>query len=234
MPMTVADFSGARAQPGVLNRAAIAALIDGGDAGGDAGGDGGSDGPGGPAPLVSGYVDLAEQLQPNGFDLTLGQVAQFAGADGSGGDAGGAGAGRLGVSGADRELPSTRPLPGTDGDWWHLRPGAYLATFNEIVSLPLNLMALCRPRSTLLRSGVSLHTGVWDAGYCGQGQALVTVHHPGGWRAQRNARIAQLVFLPLAEADAHGYAGVYQHDGIYQYAGVRPGVQPGENREGMR
>ena len=207
MPMTAADFSGARARAGVLNRAAIAALIDGGDAGGN----GGSDGQGGPAPLVSGYVDLAEQLQPNGFDLTLGQVAQFAGADGAGG-------GRLGVSGADRELPSTRPLPGADGDWWHLEPGAYLATFNEIVSLPRNLMALCRPRSTLLRSGVSLHTGVWDAGYCGRGQALVTVHHPGGWRAQRNARIAQLVFLPLAEADADGYAG------IYQYAGVRPGV----------
>ena len=73
-------------------------------------------------------------------------------------------------------------------------------------------MALCRPRSTLLRSGVSLHTGVWDAGYCGRGQALLTVHHPGGWRAQRNARIAQLVFLPLAEADAHGYAGIYQHE----------------------
>ena len=227
--MTAADFSGARARAGVLNRAAIAALIDAGDAGGN----GGGDGPGGPAPLVSGYVDLAEQLQPNGFDLTLGQVAQFAGADGSGGDTGGGG-GRLGVSGADRELPSTRPLPGADGDWWHLEPGAYLATFNEIVSLPRNLMALCRPRSTLLRSGVALHTGVWDAGYCGRGQALLTVHHPGGWRAQRNARIAQLVFLPLAEADAHGYAGVYQHDGIYQYDGVRPGVQPGESRQEMR
>ena len=206
--MTAADFSGAGVRAGVLNRAAIAALIDGGD------------GQGGPAPLVSGYVDLAEQLQPNGFDLTLGQVAQFAGADGSG--VGTGGAGQLGVSGADRELPSTCPLPGADGDWWHLKPGAYLATFNEIVSLPRNLMALCRPRSTLLRSGVSLHTGVWDAGYCGRGQALVTVHHPGGWRAQRNARIAQLVFLPLAEADAHGYAG------IYQGAGVGPGVQPGE------
>ena len=224
--MTAADFSGARARAGVLNRATIAALIDGGDAGGN----GGGDGPGGPAPLVSGYVDLAEQLQPNGFDLTLGQVAQFAYADGSGTDGGG----RLGVSGADRELPSTRPLPGADGGWWHLEPGAYLATFNEVVSLPRNLMALCRPRSTLLRSGVSLHTGVWDAGYRGRGQALLTVHHPGGWRAQRNARIAQLVFLPLAEADAHGYAGVYQHDGIYQYAGVRPGVQPGENRQEMR
>ena len=221
--MTVADFSGAPpARAGVLNRAAIAALIDGGD--------GGSDGAGGPAPLVSGYVDLAEQLQPNGFDLTLGQVAQFACADG-GGTGGG---GRLGVSDADRELPSTRPLPGADGGWWHLEPGAYLATFNEIVSLPRNLMALCRPRSTLLRSGVSLHTGVWDAGYCGRGQALLTVHHPGGWRAQRNARIAQLVFLPLAEADAHGYAGVYQYDGIYQHAGVRPVVQPGENRQEMR
>ena len=28
-------------------------------------------------PLVQGYVDLASQLQPNGFDLTLAEVAAF-------------------------------------------------------------------------------------------------------------------------------------------------------------
>ena len=36
------------------------------------------------------------------------------------------------------------------------------------------------------------------------------VHHSGGFRLQRNARIAQLVFLPLNGPDATGYAGVYQ------------------------
>ena len=159
----------------------------------------------GAPPLVSGYVDLAAQLQPNGFDLTLRAVAGFAS---------GAGGGAIGVDDGERVLPAFGELD-FDGDGWvWLAPGPYLVTFNEVVSLPRNLMALGRPRSSLLRSGVALHTAVWDAGYAGRSQALLAVQHPAGWRVKQDARIAQLVFLPLAAPDDAGYAGRYQGENV--------------------
>ena len=83
-----------------------------------------------------------------------------------------------------------------------------------MVNLPPDLMALGRPRSSLLRSGVALHTAVWDAGYRGRSQSLLTVHHPGGFRLQRNARVAQLVFFRLATPPGQGYQGRYQGEGL--------------------
>ena len=65
-------------------------------------------------------------------------------------------------------------------------------------------MALGRPRSSLLRSGVALHTAVWDAGYRGRSQSLLTVHHPEGFRLQRDARLAQLVFFRLSNLPEQG------------------------------
>ncbi len=70
-------------------------------------------------------------------------------------------------------------------------------------------MALGTARSSLLRCGVSMHTAVWDAGYSGRSQSLMVVHNPLGFRLQKNARIAQLVFLQLTR-ETTGYQGVYQ------------------------
>ncbi len=172
---------------GVLDRSTIRRLIDGAP------------------PLLSEYVNLSQQLQPNGFDLTVRTVARFA-------DAGPPG--QMGISDADRRLSETAELPVDGGGWWTLEAGPYLITLNEIVSLPKWLMALVRPRSSLLRSGVAIHTAVWDAGYAGRSQALLNVHHPQGFRLQQNARVAQMVFIPLAKADAVGYAGRYQMENL--------------------
>ena len=46
-----------------------------------------------------------------------------------------------------------------------LTPGPYQIVYNEIVDLPNDLMALGRPRSSLCRCGVTIHTAIWDAGY---------------------------------------------------------------------
>ena len=153
-------------------------------------------------PLVEDFVDLAAQLQPNGFDLSLREAARLASP------------GQLGASNDSRVLPDVTPLP-FDGDGWlWLEPGAYLVTFNEVVNLPPDVMALGRPRSSLLRSGVALHTAVWDAGYRGRSQSLLTVHHPGGFRLQRDARLAQLVFFRLSTPPAEGYQGRFQGEGL--------------------
>lgn len=156
----------------------------------------------GDPPLVAGYAGLEAQLQPNGFDLTARAVARFVEP------------GRLGVSDADRVLPEVEALEfGGDG-WLWLPPGAYRVTFNEVVSLPPDLMALGRPRSSLLRCGASLHTAVWDAGYRGRSQSLLVVQHPGGLGLERGARVGQLVFWRLAGAPGRGYGGRYQGEGL--------------------
>lgn len=167
-----------------LSREEIASLIDG------------------DTPLVTGYVDLEAQLQPNGFDLSVREVGQFITL------------GQLGALDTGRVLSATEPLPFDTEGWLSLERGAYLVTFNEALSLPQDLMALGRPRSSLLRSGAALHTAVWDAGYRGRSQSLLTVHHPGGFRLQKDARTAQLVFFRLASPPGQGYRGRYQGEGL--------------------
>ena len=154
----------------------------------------------GQPPLAEKLLSLEEQLQPNGLDLSLQAVSRFRPGT----------AGSIGREQAQRELSETEPLDfGPDG-WLHLKPGPYLVTFNEVVNIPPDLMALGRPRSSLLRSGVSLHTAVWDAGYRGRSQALLTVHQPDGYRVQQGARLMQLVFFRLTNPVETGYAGRYQ------------------------
>ncbi len=151
----------------------------------------------GEPPLVEDYASLEEQLQPNGFDVRVRDLAYLVSAGGMGSNAG------------DRWLSETAPVAFDPEGWAHLAPGPYLVTFAEAVNLPLGLMALGRPRSSLLRSGVSLHTAVWDAGYRGRSQALLVVHQPLGYRLQRGARVMQLVFFTLAQDAGRGYQGRY-------------------------
>lgn len=153
-------------------------------------------------PLLQGYVDLETQLQPNGFDLSLAQIARFLSP------------GRIGPTNQERVLSRTGPLPFDSAGWLRLSLGAYLVTFNEAVHLPRHLMALGRPRSSLLRCGVTVHNAVWDAGYSGRSQALLVVYNPDGVELARNARVIQLVFLTLGEATEVGYGGRFQGENL--------------------
>jgi len=156
----------------------------------------------GARPLVAAYLSLEDQLQPNGFDLTVAEVAQFAGG------------GTIGCSNASRSLPEARPLRFDSTDWLDLPPGPYQVVFNEIVDLPNDLMALGRPRSSLCRTGAHLSTAVWDAGYKGRSTALLIVENPAGVRIERNARLLQLVFFTLDEPTVRGYDGAYQGENL--------------------
>jgi len=151
-------------------------------------------------PLISDYIDLETQLQPNGIDLTLREVSRFANA------------GSVGERAADRVLPELETLPFGEDGWIDLQPGSYHIVYNEVVDIPSSLMALGRPRSSLGRCGVTIHTAVWDAGYRGRSTSLLVVLNPDGFRLQRDSRVMQLVFLGLATATASGYAGRYLNE----------------------
>ena len=152
-------------------------------------------------PLIEDYINLEEQVQPNGIDFTLREVALLQSS------------GKITVENNQRLVSDLSPLVFDGLGFIDLAPGAYIITYNEIIHLPKNVMALATPRSSLLRCGVTINTAVWDAGYSGRSQSLIVVYNPQGFRLQRNARITQLVFFQLTQ-ETEGYQGAYQRENI--------------------
>lgn len=150
--------------------------------------------------MVSGLLDAERQLQPAGLDVTLGAIFELTES------------GRLGVD--ERQLPDRVPLAFDFWGWMRLGPGSYMIQLNEAVNLPLDVMALGRPRSTLLRCGAALHTALWDPGYSGRSECLLTVSNPAGIELQKDARIMQLVFFRMEQPAATGYSGRYQGENL--------------------
>lgn len=152
-------------------------------------------------PLIEGYIDIEQQLQPNGIDLTLREVSMLQTP------------GKIAVSNSQRVVSSLSPLVFDGLGYIQLAPGIYSITYNEVVNLPQDIMALATPRSSLLRCGVTVNTAVWDAGYCGRSESLMVVYHPQGFQLQMNARVIQLVFFRLTD-HTQGYQGTYQNENI--------------------
>lgn len=153
--------------------------------------------------LISDYPHLETQINPNGFDLTVGQVREFRGR------------GKLDFSNSEREIPSTKKIKPEKKDeedrysWWTLGPGSYKIITNETVSLPLDIAAIAFPRSSLLRSGSFVQHGVWDAGFEGKSEFILVVRNPQGLEIKENARISQIVFIRTT-GSKEGYEGIYQ------------------------
>ena len=154
------------------------------------------------SPLITSFIDLEEQLQPNGIDLTLMEVRELTSS------------GYIGKDSQQRLLSDNKIIAFDEHGWVRLYQGSYLITFNEICDLPLDLMALGKPRSSLLRSGVTINTAVWDAGYKGRSQSLLTIFNPNGFEIQQNARLIQLIFVRLEKLASMGYQGRFLNENI--------------------
>jgi dUTP pyrophosphatase len=152
--------------------------------------------------LAEGAIDMAAQTQVNGLELTVARVEALYGP------------GRIGFDNADRQLPQYKQLDwGRDG-WLYLREGCYKIVFNEIISIPKDMCAIARPRSSLLRMGVTVETAVWDAGYIGRSEALLIVYNSAGFYVKKDARVVQLLFMRLENAVQQGYSGRYLNENI--------------------
>jgi dUTP pyrophosphatase len=146
--------------------------------------------------LITNMVDQNVQVSPNGVELTLQKFYTFKEA------------GAIDFSNQERHIPNHEEVPLKRGRYV-LQPGTYLVTYNEIVRIPTNIIAIGRPRSSLLRSGVSIESAVWDAGYEGRSRGLLTVYNPNGFVVKPNARLLHLVFFQLMK-ETQPYEGVYQ------------------------
>ena len=154
--------------------------------------------------LISDYINLDVQLTPNGFDLTINSICTFDSA------------GALDFSNKERVLPSQKEIipqkqkPDDKFGWWDLKAGSYKVRTNETVNLANDLAAICFSRTSLLRMGAFTQHGVWDAGFSGKGEFVLIVGNQQGIKIKQNARIAQLVFLPISEVK-EGYNGIYKN-----------------------
>lgn len=146
--------------------------------------------------LITGIIDEATQVTPNGVELSLQKVYRFREA------------GVVDFNNTERRIPEYEEIPAT-GDRYSLAPGSYLVTYNETVRLPADIVAIGRPRSSLLRSGATIESAVWDAGYEGRSRGLLTVFNPHGFVVTKNARLLHLVFMQL-KRKTKPYKGAYQ------------------------
>ena len=146
--------------------------------------------------LIEDFFDIDIQLQPSSFDITLREVYSFKNF------------GQIDFSNKERKLPKVQKMNFKKG-WLKLKPGCY-----EIVNIPADLMALLRPRSSLVRMGATVISSLWDHGYKGRSNSLLVVFNKNGIKLKEKARIAQFVFIKLSRATNHLYSGIYKDENI--------------------
>ena len=153
--------------------------------------------------LVENYISLEKQLTPNGIDLTVAAISRFARA------------GAIDFSNKERVIPAAeeiRPKKTKEEDkygWWLLAKGVYKVKSNEIINLPNNLTALAFSRTSILRMGCFTAHGVWDAGFSGKGEFILSVQNPEGVKLKENCRVAQLIFFKVEETES--YNGIHKN-----------------------
>ncbi|MEM4367029.1 MAG: deoxyuridine 5'-triphosphate nucleotidohydrolase [Candidatus Anstonellales archaeon] len=150
--------------------------------------------------IISGHIG-DEQFQPAGVDLTLKEVYSY--------DT----PGKIDYDNSERKISDCIPLNFSETGELYLKKGAYKIVVNEVVSIPTDCAAMALPRSSLVRSGATISSALWDPGYKGRSEMMLIVHNDKGITLKRSARVAQIVFIKLS-SEAKAYEGKYQNENI--------------------
>lgn len=148
-----------------------------------------------PPQMLSELGYSSEQLDCAGVKLTLCEVFDVVGV------------GEV-LSGSKSIPQYVRVEPDSSGVF-SLDRGAYVVRYCEYVKIPEDSMALAIPRSTLIRSGATIFTAVWDPGYEGRGYGLMLVLNKQGIKIGLKSQVAQLIHIKLTERTAIPYRGTY-------------------------
>lgn len=141
--------------------------------------------------------DTEEQIQPNGVDLRLHAVKYVSGQP------------RLPAYGRlDASHVQVSDVNAKDG-WFDLyqTQGNYLVDFRETITVPDGYCAIIITRSSLVRCGVDIFTGLWDTGFTGRLGGSVRTKNP--IKLQYGARLGQVMFYKSV-FNGHRYAGAYK------------------------
>ena len=142
--------------------------------------------------LIKLFPDFKDLVQPSGIDLELDKIYVQT----SGGS----------LIDNEKNLPEIKEL---EGDIYTLKPHtAYLASIKRKIKIPKGYTMLYLPRSTLLRSFVSVQTAVGDPGFYGTLMFMVFNHGEYDFKIKSGDRIAQAVVYPVEGSGE--YSGSYQ------------------------
>ncbi|MDD5959783.1 MAG: dCTP deaminase domain-containing protein [Methanobrevibacter wolinii] len=138
------------------------------------------------------FPDFEDLIQPSGIDLELDKIFIQKG-PGS-------------LIDNEKNLPETEEL---EGSIYTLEPNTpYLASIKRKIKIPKGYAMLYNPRSTLLRSFVSVETAVGDPGFYGTLTFLIINHGKYPYKIKKGDRIAQgVVFKVIGSGE---YNGSYQ------------------------
>jgi deoxycytidine triphosphate deaminase len=140
---------------------------------------------------------LHDQVQPNGIDLTLGDVLRVS-------DTIPAYMMRDGT----RKILDRRSIMPADIDAIIplTAPHYYELISNESVNIPQDIACLIKLRSTLVRSGLIESSGLFDSGF--KNRVAIHAHQVAGQlKVQKGIRFAQIIFVEAQSASM--YSGIY-------------------------
>ena len=150
------------------------------------------------------FPNFEDLVQPSGIDLELDEIFVQK-SEGS-------------LLDNEKNLPEIEAL---EGPIYTLKPHtAYLASIKRKVKIPKGYTMLYLPRSTLLRSFISVQTAVGDPGFYGTLMFMIYNHGDFEYKIKSGDRIAQAVVFPVegsGEYTADIVVGADEKDDGYNY-----------------
>lgn len=144
--------------------------------------------------LLKLFPEYSNTIQPSGIDLRMDKIYKQVGS-GS-------------LIDNEKNLPEIEELESVD-DIYTLEPKtAYSVTIEGKIEIPTGYTMLYLPRSTLLRSFISVHTAVGDPGFYGTLQFMIVNNGQYPYKIKKGERIAQAVVFPVEGSGK--YNGSYQ------------------------
>lgn len=144
------------------------------------------------------YMTETEQqecIQPNAIDFTIDHVNKLATDQ------------PATIHRSGKILKQGDPLSFAPDTLQHLPQGTYDFTSAFYLNLPEGVAALIIPRSTFVRAGCFIVSGLWDSGFQGHLGGALHVQNPLGVTIEPRTRIGQVIFV--ASASVGTYAGGY-------------------------
>ena len=142
--------------------------------------------------LIKLFPDFKELIQPSGIDLRVDEIFIQKGP--------------ASLIDDEKTLPELEKLK--PPHYVLKSKTGYLVTIDRKIKIPKGYSMLYIPRSTILRSFVSIHTALGDPGFYGTLKFLLYNYGEYDYTIKKGERIAQAVVFPVT--------GSGEYDGSYQ------------------